>query len=126
MQEIKLKEVSNAALAYLGDCVFELCVREYLVESGYSSSQRLNEKALSFVRASEQAKAVQKILPYLDEDETAVFKRGRNAAHSSMPKSATAEEYRLATGIEALFGYLHLIGRYDRIKLLFRLAYDLD
>lgn len=122
-----LNSYSSAALAYLGDCAIELCVREYLVkEKGISSSARLNKLALEFVKASQQAEAMKNILPILSEKETEVFHRGRNMGHSNTPKSATVAEYRNATGMEALFGWLHLLGDKERINELFRIAYKLD
>ena len=122
-----LNSYSSAALAYLGDCAIELCVREYLVkEKGISSSARLNKLALEFVKASQQAEAMKNILPILSEKETEVFHRGRNMGHSNTPKSATVAEYRNATGMEALFGWLHLAGRKERIDELFRIAYKLN
>ena len=114
---------STAALAYLGDVVIELLVREHLVRCGFSSSARLNKKALDFVRAPMQAEAMKKLLPHLSEEENAVFHRGRNIGHTNTPKSATVAEYRAATGMEALFGYLHLAGREERMRELFLLAY---
>ena len=114
---------SSAALAYLGDCVIEGCVREHLVRSGISHSAELNARALEFVRASAQAEAVKNILPLLSEEENAVFRRGRNIGHTNTPKSATMGQYRAATGMEALFGFLHLEKRTDRIAELFALAY---
>lgn len=125
--EDKANTYSSAALAYLGDCAIELCVREYLVkEKGLTSSAKLNKEALGFVRASAQAEAMKNILPILTEEENQVFHRGRNMGHSSTPKSATVTEYRSATGMEALFGWLHLLGRNERINELFRIAYRLD
>lgn len=121
-----IKTVSTSALAYLGDSVIELCVREHLVSLGISSSAALNEKALLFVRASAQAEAVKRIIPLLEEEEDAAFRRGRNIGHTNTPKSASVAEYRMATGMEALFGWLHLNGRTDRIKELFRIAYNTD
>lgn len=118
-----LNTYSTYALAYLGDSVIEICVREYLVKSGYSSSAKLNKKALDFVRAPMQAEAMKNLLPHLTEEEKAVFKRGRNIGHTNTPKSSTVAEYRAATGMETLFGYLHLAGRQERIKELFALAY---
>lgn len=115
---------SSAALAYLGDCVIEGCVREHLVRSGISHSAELNARALEFVRASAQAEAVKNILPLLSEEENAVFRRGRNIGHTNTPKSATMGQYRAATGMEALFGFLHLEKRTDRIAELFALAYQ--
>ena len=121
--ENSLNTYSTAALAYLGDCVLEMCVRERLVKQGYSSSSRLNKLALDYVRAPRQAEAMKSIIDLLTEEENAVFHRGRNMGHSSTPKSATVAEYRAATGMEALFGYLHLAGRKDRIDELFAAAY---
>ena len=123
MDENKLKEISTAALAYYGDCVIELCVREHLIECGYSSSAKLNAKALDFVRAPKQAEAMKNILPILTEDEESIFKRGRNMGHSSTPKAATVAEYRSATGMEVLFGWLKLSGQEERIRELFRIGY---
>ena len=123
MKKIDIKTVSGSALAYLGDSVIELCVREYLVNLGISSSSHLNEKALKYVRASAQAEAMKNILQLLDEEESAVFRRGRNIGHTSTPKSASVSEYRTATGMEALFGYLRLTGRNERIEELFLSAY---
>ena len=123
----ELNTYSSAALAYIGDCTIELCVREYLVkERGISSSAKLNKEALLFVKASYQAEAMKNLLPILTEEETDVFHRGRNMGHSSTPKSATVAEYRSATGMEALFGWLYLAGKKDRIDELFRIAYKLN
>ena len=117
---------STAALAYLGDCVIELCVREHLVRAGLSSSARLNSEALEYVKASKQAEAMKNILELLTEDEAAAFRRGRNMGHTNTPKSATVSEYRAATGMETLFGYLHLSGRQERIAELFAIAYKTE
>jgi ribonuclease-3 family protein len=122
--EVKFENLSSAALAYLGDCVLELCDRELLVRSGISHSSDLNEKALFFVRAGAQAEAVKEILPLLTEEESAIFKRGRNIGHTNTPKSATIGQYRAATGMEALFGWLHLHSRQERINELFSVAYS--
>ena len=117
------KTASTAALAYLGDAVLEVLVRTRLVEAGYTSSRALNARALAFVRAGEQAKAMERLLPQLTEEEEAVYRRGRNIGHTHTPKSATVGEYRHATGMEALFGYLAMAERRERIKELFALAY---
>lgn len=117
-------EISAAALAYLGDSVIEICVRKTLVEKGVSSAKNLNATALKFVRAEAQAEAVMKILPILSDEENAAYRRGRNIGHTNVPKSATVGQYRMATGMEALFGYLHLIGAQERIDELFAIAYN--
>lgn len=120
---IPLNEVSTPALAYLGDCVLELLVRQELVARGLSRSGHLHTAALEYVRASAQAAAVERILPVLTPQEEQVYKRGRNSGHLQVPKSARPAEYRAATGMEVLFGYLHLAGEQDRIRALFVLAY---
>ncbi len=123
---IKLKEISTEALAYLGDCVIELKVREHLVESGISGSGNLNRASLNFVKASAQAQAMRRLIPILTEEEAAIFKRGRNMSGGNVPKSATMSEYRTATGMEVLFGHLHIEGKSDRIDHLFAIAYSND
>lgn len=117
-------QLSSAALSYLGDSVLEVCVRRYLVSLGISHSAELNRISLDFVKANAQAEAIKRILPLLTEEENAVFKRGRNIGHTSTPKSATPGQYRAATGMEALFGYLYLENKTERIDELFSLAYN--
>ena len=119
-----IAEISTAALAYLGDSVIELCVRKTLVLKGVSSAKNLNTISLKFVKAESQADAIMKILPLLSEEENAAYRRGRNIGHTNVPKSATMGQYRMATGMEALFGYLYLIGAQERIDELFTLAYE--
>lgn len=108
----------GACLAYLGDAVFEVLVREHLLETGISDVGRLNELALSYVRATAQSRAIEALLPYLTEEETSDYKRGRNGA-GAHPKSASVVEYRRATGLEALFGALWLRGETARARELF-------
>ena len=120
------RTASGAALAYLGDAVLEVLVRTRLVEAGYTSSKALNARALDYVRASAQARAMERIRPLLTEREDAVFHRGRNIGHASHPKSATVGEYRNATGMEALFGYLSMMGEQARMKELFEAAYPTE
>ena len=121
---VDIKELSTEALAYLGDSVLEIRVREKLVKEGISSSGDLNRASLAYVKASEQAAAMRRILPVLSEEEEQVFKRGRNMSGGNVPKSATMSEYRTATGMEVLFGYLHYLGRAERIDELFEIAYQ--
>lgn len=115
--------VSPAALAYLGDAVIEVWVRERLVRSGISGTRELNCAALEYVTAPRQAAAMKSILLLLNEEESAIFRRGRNIGHTSLPRRASAAEYRSATGFEALMGYLHLNGRAERIEALLTAAY---
>ena len=123
---MNIYEISTEALAYLGDSVLEIRVRELLVKKGLSGSGRLNSASLSYVKASEQAAAMHRIAPFLSEEESLVFKRGRNMSGGNVPKSATMSEYRTASGMEVLFGYLHLLGRVERIDELFKKAYQIE
>ncbi len=123
-----LCELSGAALAYLGDAVLEVMVRRMLVERGIGHAGKLNALAKDYVRATRQSAGLDAILPQLTEEETAVYKRGRNAA-GAHPKSATVAEYRRATGLEALFGYLfmkHDIARLHEIFAVYIKANDME
>ena len=121
-----LSDITTPALAYLGDSVLEVCVRTYLtVERGLSTSAHLNRASLDFVRASAQSEAVGRMELYLTEAEASVYRRGRNMGHGNVPKSASVAEYRRATGMEVLFGYLHVTGQTERMNYLFRLGYGL-
>jgi ribonuclease-3 family protein len=121
--EQEIKQMTNQALAYLGDSVLELLVREHLVSAGLSTAAHLNEVARAYVTAPRQAEAMERLQPHLTEDEAAVYRRGRNNIHANVPKSATVGQYRAATGMECLFGALYLQGRMDRARELFSLAY---
>ncbi len=123
----ELSDLTTPALAYLGDCVLELCAREHLVlVEGLSTSAHLNNTALQYVTAPSQAKAMGVIEPLLTQEELAVFKRGRNVGHTNVPKRATVQEYRRATGMEVLFGYLWASGQRERVKQLFRIGYGIE
>ncbi len=122
---MNIKEISTEALAYLGDSVIELRVRELLVKRGISGSGNLNKASLSFVKAGAQAEAMNRLLEVLSDEETAIYKRGRNMSGGNVPKSATMSEYRTATGMEVLFGHLHITGQNERADELFRIAYEL-
>ena len=112
-------------LAYLGDSVMELYVRENLVKSGITRAGELNSRAHEIVRATSQARAFHKIEGMLTDEEMDYFKRGRNSGHLSAPRSATISEYRTATGFEAVLGYLHLTGNKERISELLFAAYEI-
>ena len=122
---VNINEISTAALAYLGDSVIEVRVRQKLVLDGIGDSGNLNRAALDYVKAGAQAAAIQRILPILSEEEERVFKRGRNSCGKNIPKSSSPAEYRAATGMETLFGYLYLLGREERLCELFEIAYQL-
>ena len=116
------EELNGATLAYLGDAVLEIMVREKVMESGVTDVGKLNAMAKSFVRATEQSNAMNNIIDILDEEEMSFFKRGRNTKGNT-PKSASTVEYRRATGMEALFAFLYMKGRTERLKFLFETAY---
>ncbi|HOA84456.1 MAG: ribonuclease III [Clostridiales bacterium] len=115
-----------SALAYLGDAVIELWVRERLVRAGVCGPRELHEQAKGYVTAPAQAAAMKRILPLLDDEENMVFHRGRNTGHTSLPKNSTAAEYRAASGMEALFGWLYLSGRDERIAELLETGYKIQ
>ncbi len=120
----KLTEKEAAAysaniLAFYGDSVYEVMVRERVVKEHQTNAGRLHELAVERVRASYQSEAVNVIEPLLDEREADILRRGRNAGGISVPKSAKPSEYRRATALEALFGYLALCGREERAAELF-------
>ena len=125
MTEIDIRTVSTAALAYFGDGVIELFVRHRLVKQGYGSSKSLNSHARAFVSAPAQAAAMERLQGRLTEEEEAVFRRGRNIGHTNTPRHATVAEYRSATGMETLFGYLYLTDNEVRARELFELAYPM-
>jgi len=109
---------SPLTLAYLGDSVYELLVREKLVLVANKSNGKLHSEATVYVSAKGQSAAIDKIIDVLTESELAVYKRGRNS--NAVPgKNADVGEYKRATGLEALFGYLYLIGATERIEELF-------
>ena len=116
-------QLSPSRLAYLGDAVWELCVRERLVNA---NARAPSTEALRYVTARAQASASRRLLPLLSEEEEAVWRRGRNMGHSNIPKSATLAEYCAATGLECLFGWLRLMGREDRMRELFGAAFEAD
>ncbi len=122
MEKTAAKQLSPLALAFLGDAVFELYVREKLLLQGNAPAQQLHRKAVGYVCARAQSKAVEEIAGLLSPDEESVYRRGRNA-HSRPPKNADVADYRRATGLEALFGYLHLCGETDRARDLFQVIW---
>ncbi len=117
-----INKISSLGLAHLGDAVYELMVRSWLCECGRATARGLHTAAVGYVSAQAQAKAAQALLPLLSEEETTVLKRGRNTKISGVRRSSSLEEYHLATGLEALFGYLYLKGCTERLNELFDLS----
>ncbi len=116
------EEHNGAVLAYLGDAVIELWVRELLISTGITSTAVATTEALAFVTARSQSEAYEAVKDILTDEETDVFKRGRNA-HVTVPKSASAAEYHRSTGFESMIGALWLEGRRDRIDGILSAAY---
>ena len=115
----ELLNMSSLGLAHLGDGVFELMVRAWLCLHGKVKVKDLHRATVGYVAAPAQAAMAEKILPLLSEEEGDVFRRGRNASPHSIPKAASREEYQTATALEALFGWLYLQGRTERLNALF-------
>lgn len=119
LSDINPRELSSLSLAFVGDSVYDLLVREYLLTFGKRQVGELNKDKVAMVCCKAQTQALDKIKPLLSEDEEAVFKRGRNVQVNSVPKNSSLRDYHTATGLEALFGYLYLEGRIERIRELF-------
>ena len=120
MTRAEINAMSNLGLAHIGDGVFELLCRSYLCAKGGKTVDRLHRDTIQMVKATSQAKFVDKLLPLLNEDELAYYRRGKNSHVHAVPKSATPAEYAKATGLEALFGALYLSGQTERLNELFR------
>lgn len=116
------KRLSPLTLAFVGDGVYELFVRERLVCQANCPVNSLHKKSVAQVCCSAQAKASQKLLPLLSEEEKEIYMRGRNAHTNHVPKNANPADYHAATAFEALFGYVYLCGRIDRLRELFHLT----
>lgn len=113
------RQYSPLTLAFLGDSVYEVMVREALLREANRPARELHEQAVAHVRAAYQAGAAERIADMLTEEESDILRRGRNASGISVPKHATPADYRKATGFECLFGYLFLRGETDRLRELF-------
>ncbi len=116
------KQTPLLLLAYLGDAVLETLVREYLIGI-CQNSRECNAAALDFVTAKAQSQAAKEMLPLLTEEEKELFTRAKNAKSPSVPRNIDLYSYRLATGVEALFGYWHLSGNRVRAREIFQLAF---
>lgn len=119
MPRDELMNVSSLGLAHLGDAVFEVMVRSWVCTHGTARIKDLHKQTVAYVTAPAQARMAERVQPLLTEEESDVFRRGRNAAPHSIAKSATRSQYQTATALEALFGWLWLQGRRDRLNTLF-------
>ena len=121
MTQAQINQISMLGLAHIGDGVYELMTRAALCEDGHTAVAELHQLATRRVNAPAQAAAVEKLLPALTEEEAAIYRRGRNAHVNSVPRAANIGQYHAATGLEALFGWLYLQGKCERLNELFRL-----
>ena len=122
--ECKPRAMSTQSLAFIGDAVYSLFVRERLCCNGLSHSGELHSLSAKKVNAPSQARDFRLIEPILTEMEISVYKRGRNAHNNNTPKSSSEAEYHSATGVEVLFGYLYLNGETDRARELFEIMWE--
>lgn len=114
------KQMSPLTLAYIGDCVYELFVREYLIAKGNCPVKKLHSRAVALVRCEFQAKiAADVLLPIFTQTETDIYLRGRNAHVSHVPKNSSVADYHSATALECVFGYLYLSDQLERLQLFF-------
>ena len=120
MPRDELLSMSSLGLAHLGDGVVEVMVRSWLCLRGKARPRDLHRATVKYVAAPAQAAAIERLLPILTEQEADVYRRGRNTAPHSVPKAASRAQYQSATGLEALFGWLYLQGRTDRLNELFQ------
>lgn len=127
LSDLKVREFSREEarllnplqLALIGDGVFEVFIRNYiLTENKALSANKIHVKAIGYVKAKSQSYIMHEIEKSLDEEEEAIFKRGRNAKSPTVPKNADVRDYRMATGFEALIGYLYLVGDKDRLEFI--------
>ncbi len=114
-------------LAFIGDAIYEVFVRTYLVDNNrYMSAHKLHVKAVSFVKAHAQSQIMKKIEDKLTEEEYSIFKRGRNSKSGTVPKNAQVQEYRVATGFETLIGFLYITEQVDRLNELLEMIIKLE
>ena len=118
LKEVDMKSYSPLTLAYIGDAAYELVIRTMVVEKGNRQANQLHKITTSYVKAQAQAAMIEALEMDLTEEELAVYKRGRNAKSYTSAKNASILDYRKATGLEALIGYLYLSGREERAQSL--------
>lgn len=121
---INPKEINALALAYLGDAIYEVYIREHVLLKGNYKQNILHQRSIAFVSAKAQAKIIKKIQPWLTEEEFDVVKRGRNMKSNTSPKNTDIIDYRYSTGFETLIGYIYLQGNIKRLEDIIQMAID--
>lgn len=124
MQEVDVKTYSPLALAYIGDCIFDLVIKSLVLNEGNKPVQKLHRETSMYVQASSQSKMMRRLQEELTEEEHQVYRRGRNSKTVSPAKNQSVTDYRRATGFEALMGYLYLKREYRRMLELVKLGID--
>ncbi|KYH35171.1 mini-ribonuclease 3 [Clostridium tepidiprofundi DSM 19306] len=120
-------ELNPLVLAFIGDAVYEVIIRNFIITNNRDMSvHKMHVKAVSYVKAHAQSEFMKKIIDNLNDEELRVFKRGRNAKSATIPKNANVVEYRMATGFEALIGYLFVMREYDRINEIMGKIINID
>lgn len=122
LKEVNILTYSPLTLAYIGDDVYDLVIRTFLINQGNMQVNKINKHANSLVKAETQSKMIGVIESELTQEELTIYKRGRNAKSATTAKNASVHDYRRATGFEALIGFLYLQGRFERMVELIRLS----
>lgn len=122
MQEVDVKTYSPLALAYIGDCVFDLVIKSLVINQGNKQVQKLHKETSQIVQAASQSKMMRVIQEHLTEEEHAVYKRGRNSKTVTPAKNQSVTDYRRATGFESLIGYLYLQKEWKRMLELIKMG----
>ncbi|MDO4459900.1 MAG: ribonuclease III domain-containing protein [Clostridia bacterium] len=120
-----MKKMSPLTLAFIGDSIYELMIREYIVGKGNAPVKKLSSEKVTYVCCEFQAKAAAKLMDMFTEEERDFYNRGRNAHVGHVPKNSTAADYHAATALECLFGYLYLTGKTDRLKDFFNIIIEM-
>lgn len=115
---MNVNEIDSKALAYVGDAIYELYIREYIVNNSREQVNKMHRKTVKYVSAKAQAKIIENIMEELTEKEIDIFKRGRNAVANTIPKNTDVVTYKIATGFESLIGYLYMAKDKDRLQYL--------
>lgn len=124
MQEVEAETYSPLALAYIGDCIFDLVIKNLVLNRGNKQVKKLHKETSQIVQASSQSKMMRVLQDELTEEERQIYKRGRNSKTISPAKNQSVTDYRRATGFEALMGYLYLQRRYERMLELIKMGLD--
>lgn len=118
-----VRELSSLSLAFIGDSVYEMFVRTKILSGGSRPAGELHKIAVGYVKAKAQSNAMHAIVDILSEEEMEIYKRGRNTNIHTVPKNADMNDYRQATGLEALVGYLYITGKNERLIEILELAF---